>query len=206
MMSMGTIYLILVGSSFLLLLVMLLTGLGHHDATGADHDISQGLHGGHDMHIEHGHDGAFHGAELHGGDATLAEGPGILGLRLILAFILGFGGAGYIAWHYGWTFVPHWLLGIAGGLVTYFIVYQILKLLYRQQANTLVNTSRMLNTQGIVTSEILPGSVGEVKLTDPKTGQVHYMRAMANEQGTDIKKGQKVTVVSVTGGLAKVQQ
>ena len=198
-MDMGTVYLIMVGSATLFLLIMLLTGLGHHDFSGGGHDI------GHDLHIGgHGHDFDVHGIELQAGEIP-GDGPGILGLRLILAFIIGFGVAGYIGWFYNIPYVPHWALGIVGGLVTYFIVYQLLKLLFRLQANTLISTQRMVNTEGIVTSEILAGSVGEIKVIDPKTGQTHYMRAMSVSADTGLKKGQKVTVTSVTGGLAKVQ-
>lgn len=197
-MSMGTVYLLMVGGSTLLLVIMLLTGLGHHDVTGAGHDV------GHDLHFGHGHDADFHGAELHGGDIS-ADGPGILGIRLILAFVIGFGVAGYIGWVYQWSFPPHWLVGIAGGLVAYIAIYQLLKVFYRMQANTLVSASRLVGVQGVVTSEILVGSVGEVKTTDPKTGQTHYLRAMFTDPEKAVKKGTRVTVLSVAGGLAKVE-
>jgi membrane protein implicated in regulation of membrane protease activity len=206
-MDMGTVYLIMVGGSTLVLIVMLLSGIGHHDISGVGHDFGHDLSGaGHDLQFDgHGHDVDFNGVELHGGDLSGVEGPGVFGVRLILAFIIGFGVAGFIGWVYQWTFFPHWLLGIAGGLLAYFAVYQLLKLLYRLQSNTLVSTSRMLSANGIVTSEILPDSVGEIKVIDPKTGQAHYMRAMSSTQGNGFKKGQKVTVIAVTGGLAKVQ-
>jgi membrane protein implicated in regulation of membrane protease activity len=198
-MDMGTVYLIMVGGATLFLLIMLLTGLGHHDVSSAGHDIGHGLHVG-----GHGHDFDMHGIELQAGEIP-GDGPGMLGLRLILAFIIGFGVGGYIGWYYNIPYVPHWALGLVGGIVTYTIVYQLLKMLFRLQANTLVNSQRMINTDGVVTSEIMPDSVGEIKVTDPKTGQTHYMRAMSVSTGTCLKKGQKVTVVSVTGGLAKVQ-
>lgn len=198
-MDMGTVYLIMVGGATLFLLIMLLTGLGHHDFSGVGHDID------HDLNIGgNGHDFDVHGIELHAGEIP-GDGPGILGLRLILAFIIGFGVAGYVGWYYSIPYVPHWALGIVGGLVTYFVVYQLLKMLFRLQANSLVSTQRMVSAEGIVTSEILPDSVGEIRTTDPKTGQTIYIRAMSASANIGFKKGQKITVMSVTGGLAKVQ-
>lgn len=198
-MDMGTVYLIMVGGATLFLLIMLLTGLGHHDASGAGHGLGHGLHIG-----GHGHDFDMHGIELQAGEIP-GDGPGMLGLRLILAFIIGFGVGGYIGWYYNIPYIPHWALGLVGGIITYTIVYQLLKMLFRLQANTLISNQRMVGTEGIVTSEILSGSVGEIKVVDPKTGQSLYMRAMSESAGQGYKKGHKVTVVSVTGGLAKVQ-
>ncbi|HUW18192.1 MAG TPA: hypothetical protein VMW16_02725 [Sedimentisphaerales bacterium] len=59
-------------------------------------------------------------------------GPGILSFKLILFFLIGFGLGGFIAAYAKWP-VPHFVVGLGGGVVFWFLGYKALKLLYQQQ-------------------------------------------------------------------------
>jgi membrane protein implicated in regulation of membrane protease activity len=187
MMNLELVYGVMVGASALLLIIMMFLGMDHGDAN-FDHDFGVG------------HDHDFH---VGGADAHEFGGPSVIGFRLILAFILGFGVGGYLSSHYAWD-LPHWITGIIFGFAFYMLVYWLLRLLYKQQANTIVNFSTLSGVKAIVTLPFDSETVGEVKAQDPKTGQVVYIRAKTSLERT-LKKGEEVTVTSVSAGLANVK-
>ncbi len=169
----------------LLLVVMVIFGIG---------DDGGDLGGG-DIEVEGG---------MEAGDISEAGGPGFLGIKLIFSFIIGFGLAGFLAYRLHWP-IPHILSGLIGGVIVYAIVYQLLKLLYKQQANTLTSSTSVVGKKALVTSALLKGGTGEVKSEDPRTGSTVYLRARAVDPEREFRAGEEVTITTVFSGLAKIE-
>ena len=186
-MNLELVYATMVGASMLFLVILLLLGVGHGDVT---------IH--HDFNIPHSHDFHIGATDVHD-----FGGPSVIGFRLILAFILGFGVGGFLAVHYLWE-LPHWISGIIFGFAFYMLVYWVLRLLYKQQANSLVSFATLGGVIAIVTIPFDKDTVGEIKAQDPKTGQVVYIRAKTSLERA-LKKGEEVTIASVSAGLADVK-
>jgi len=173
----------------LLLVVMVIFGIGDDggDLGGGDIEAELEVEGG-----------------MEAGDISEAGGPGFLGIKLIFSFIIGFGLAGFLAYHYQWP-IPHILAGLIGGVIVYSIVYQLLKVLYKQQANTLVSSASVVGKRAVVTSALLKGGTGEVKAEDPRTGSTVYLRARAVDPEKEYRAGEEVTITTVFSGLAKIE-
>lgn len=180
------IYLLMVVVPTILLAFMLFLGLG----SGGDFDADIG--GDVDIDI----DGGLEIGEF-------AEGPGIISLRLIMAFIIGFGLGGFLSLAYGWI-IPHWLCGIIGGLAVYYLVYILLRLLYKQQASTQVNHLSLEGRKASVSIAIKAGKVGELKVTDLGTGLTSYMIARSYIENEEFEKNEVVIIKSITGNIARV--
>jgi len=174
----------------LLLVIMVVFGIG---------DDGGDLGGGIEVEAEVDVDGG-----IEGGDISETGGPGFLGIKLIFSFIIGFGLAGFLAFRFQWP-LPHILAGFIGGIIVYTLVYQLLKLLYKQQANTLVSSTSVVGKRAVVTSALLKGGTGEVKSEDPRTGGTVYLRARAVDPEKEYKAGEEVTITTVFSGLAKIK-
>lgn len=168
----------------MLLVVMVIFGIGDDGGDLGGGDIEA------DLEVE--------------GGISEAGGPGFLGIKLIFSFIIGFGLAGFLAYHLQWP-IPHILSGLIGGVIVYAIVYQLLKLLYKQQANTLVSSASVVGKRALVTSALLKGGTGEVKAEDPRTGSIVYLRARAVDPEKEYRVGEEVTITTVFSGLAKIE-
>jgi len=171
-----------------LLGVMLFLGLD----SGSDVDMDIGG----DVDIDVGMDANIDIGDLDGG-------PGVFSLRLILAFVIGFGLGGFLAIAYNW-FIPHWLVGIIGGLTIYFLVYLLLRLLYNQQSSTQISHLSQKGRKATVSIAIQQGKVGQIKVSDVKTGLTSYMTARSYVEDEEFRKNEVVIVKSITGGVAKV--
>jgi len=174
----------------LLLVVMVIFGIG--DDGG---DLGGGVEVEAEIEVEGG---------MEAGDISETGGPGFLGIKLIFSFIIGFGLAGFLAYRFQWP-IPHILAGLIGGLIVYTLVYQLLKLLYKQQANTLFSSTSVVGKRAVVTSALLKGGTGEVKSEDPRTGGTVYLRARAVDPEKEYSAGEEVTITTVFSGLAKIE-
>jgi membrane protein implicated in regulation of membrane protease activity len=132
-------------------------------------------------------------------------GPGKLSLRLIMFFLVGFGLAGFIA-VYANSPVPHLIVALGGGCVFWFLGYQVLKLLYQQQSNSQIRARSFTGKQARVTVPIPKGGMGEIEATDKQTGRSVYFSARAPNSENEFQKGETVTIRSVAGGTAVVEQ
>ncbi len=182
-MELSLIYALMVLIPALLLVIMLMAGGGGD--VDADTDLNVDL----DHEVELGDTG----------------GPGPLGIKLILAFIIGFGLGGFLGVYYEWIF-PHLLSGLIGGAVIYTVVYLLLKALYRQQANTQISAASLAGSRGVVTLRIAKGAVGEIRALDPGTGHNLHLRARAASPEQEFAPGEEVLIKSVGMGLAQVDR
>ena len=130
--------------------------------------------------------------------------PGVLSLRLILFFLVGFGLCGYLGAYFKWS-LHHVVVALVGGFIAWFLGYQLLKLLYRQQSTSHVKAISFVGKQARVTVPIPKGGVGEITSTDQKTGKSIHLMARAKEKGREYKQGDIVKINSVAGGTARVE-
>src|SRR6476660_4389160 len=138
--------------------VSLLLGMGHVGGHIGGHDIHIDLPGHHaDFHIHVGGNGHGHG--------DVSEGPGLLNMPTIMAFITWFGGAGYVFTHtlgLGAVFaVPMALLsGLTGGTIMFVLLS---RLLWPMMSKPMSRTDYQLpGTAARVVSTIRAGGVGEI--------------------------------------------
>ncbi|MCK5744436.1 MAG: hypothetical protein KAH30_06815 [Caldisericia bacterium] len=131
------------------------------------------------------------------------DGPGIFSLRLIMAFIIGYGLGGFLSLAYNWV-IPHWLCGLLGGALIYYLVYLLLKLLYSQQSSSQVSHLSLEGRKASVSIAIKSGKVGEIKVSDLRTGLISYMIARSYLEGEEFVKNEVVIIKSITGDIARV--
>jgi len=142
------------------------------------------------------------GVDIDGGDFG---GPGVLSIKLIMFFLIGFGLFGFMAKHLGWP-VYHVIVAIAGGAVVWYIGYKLLGLLYSQQSNSQIMARQFVGKGARVTVPIPKGGgTGEIEATDKDTGRSAYFSARATDPDKEHQRGETVKVKSVTGGTAVVE-
>jgi hypothetical protein len=175
------------------------TALGPHAGTDAG-----AAHPGHgaasDSGAAHGqgHGGAGHGADAGGGRVL----P-LWNVSSLLAFLMWFGAAGYVAMRFtglsaGLALVPAVGLGVAGGL----LVSAFLGFVLRGESWMRPGEYRLEGTLARVTVGIPTGGTGEIVFTKGQHQRVEGARAL---DGSAITRGQEVVVIEYQRGLALVQ-
>jgi len=138
-------------------------------------------------------------------DAGDLGGPGALSVKLILLFLVGFGASGYMGVYFSWP-LHHVLCGLIGGGAIWFLGYQLLKLLYDQQASSQVRLRSFIGKEGRVVVPIpKDGGTGEIEATNEAAGQSKYFIARAADPKKEYEKGAFVTIKSVSGKTAVVE-
>lgn len=157
------------------------------------------LFGGHDG--DHGGDHVHHDFSHEGADAD----PTIsfFSPRVIGTLTMGFGAAGAIARYYGANNLVASLWGLGSGVMLAIVMYQMTKIIYKQQASSLVATETTIGTTGVVTTAIDANGIGEVSLTVAGQYRVYLAKAA---KGKGINKGSTVKVVSVVGSQLVVEE
>jgi membrane protein implicated in regulation of membrane protease activity len=204
---------VLVG--FLMVVASALLGFAHLALPGG-HD---GFHLGHDGDAYVGHDGGVHAAahgathgpghvsagDGHGGDVSGGNG-GVLPLwnvSSLLAFLMWFGAAGYVAMRFAglsaWlALVPAVGFGVAGGL----LVSAFLGFVLRGESWMKPADYELEGTLARVTVGLPAGGTGEIVFTKGDRRRVEGARSL---DGTPVARGEEVVVVDYQRGLALVQ-
>jgi len=151
---------------------------------GADHDI--------DVDADVGLDGFE------------AGGPSVLSLKLILIFLIGFGLCGFLSAYFK-TRTHHVILALIGGAAIWFVSYQALSWLYRQQSTSHVRGALFVGREAKVTVPIPKGGSGEIFSQLEGTGKSTYFNARAQDADAEYQRGQTVTIRSVEGTTAIVE-
>jgi len=138
-------------------------------------------------------------------DAGEFGGPGILSIKLIMFFLIGFGLFGFMAAHFNWpVFHVFWAMG--GGVVFWYSGYKLLGLLYSQQSNSQLRARTFVGKEGRVTVPIPKGGgTGEIEATDNETGRSAHFSARSSDPEKGCDRGRTVKIKSVTGGTAVVE-
>jgi serine/threonine protein kinase len=148
-------------------------------------------HGDHEV----GDHGADHDA---GHDGNMS----VLSLKVFWMFLVGFGAGGYFASNAGSSELVASLWGLFGGLVMGSIGYVLMNFLYKRQGNSVVRTSSVVGSTGIVGIAILPGRIGEVRCN--VDGHDEYFQAQSRI-GTPIPVASRVKVVETMGSTLIVE-
>lgn len=156
---------------------------------GHDHDSG-------DAHADHGPGGHDISHDM---EPTIS----FFSIKVIGTLTMGFGAAGAIARQYGADYLGSSLWGVATGAALSFVMYLILRVIYSQQASSLVQTSSVIGQQAVVTVPIDADRAGEIELF---TGGQHMTYLARAAKGKEIAKGRTVKVVDVAGGELIVEE
>ncbi len=138
---------------------------------------------------------------LEGGDG---EGPGFLNLKSVSLFLMGMGIVGAIATYYmgGVVNFITSVIGVFGGVLFAGAGYQVLKLVYQQQATSLYSLQDLLGRQANVSIAIPKHGVGEVSCEI--SSQRIYREARSKSQKA-IAVGEIVYIEDIEGGVLIVE-
>lgn len=171
---------------------------GAHDGFHIGHNGHAGNGGGHNAG---GHTGAHNG---HGADGDGHSGGWPLwNLSTLLAFLMWFGAAGYIATRYAGfpaqlALMPGVLFGAAGGL----LVSWFLRFVLRGETEMDPRAYRMEGTLARVSIGIPDGGTGEIIYSKGETRRGEGARSI---DGRPIARGEEVVVLDYQRGIALVQ-
>ncbi len=141
---------------------------------GHDHD--------HDSHVDHEHDAE--GA----GEPTVS----IFSIKVLATFVMGFGAGGAIAANYNAGPLAATGVGFGTGVILALLMYAVMRVIYSQQASSLVATESIKGKTGTVTVAIGKDAVGEVTVTNRQ-----YLARSSD--GKPIERGRQVSVVDTIG-------
>jgi membrane protein implicated in regulation of membrane protease activity len=159
-----------IGGAFLLMISALL---------GGDHEIQVDVHGD----IDHPDIDAGQGWHFR-----------VLNLKVMAAFVTGFGASGALASLSGASPFITWACAIGGGLIMAVIANVIINFFYKQQSSSSYSDEDLMEKEGIVTLEIMKDKIGEVQI---KLGGINVNRSARSEDGNLIEHGAKVKVINV---------
>lgn len=141
--------------------------------------------------------GADGGAGI--GEHTLEtgeEGPSPLSLRSLMAFMTAYGASGLITSSYGWSTLASSLFGIIPGFAMAFAAYQVMRMLYAQQASSVLEIGELNGRMGVVDVAIPAAGVGKVTVSTHNGSSSFIARS---EGGIAIATGEKVVVTGSLG-------
>lgn len=195
----ATLFLYTFFVGFSLTLISALLGFLHvgGDMHGHGGDFGHG-HG----HLGHGHGHLGHGAD-HGGHADAGNSSGVspLNFQTFMAFLMGFGGVGYLSTLLG---LPGLLLALplaaAGGLGCAWLIFKWLTFLVRGERP--LGPTAYVGLAGRLTAGIRAGGTGEILYTHHGT---RTALAARSENGAAIPRGEEVVVLRYEKGIAYVQ-
>jgi hypothetical protein len=179
-------------------------GAGHaghagHDVHVGGHNIHVNLPGQHDIDIHIG--GHNHDLDHGGGH----DGPGILNMPTIMAFITWFGGIGYLL-RESLAFNGYFAVGLAlasgllGGTIMFLLLARVLWPMMSKPLDS--KDYKLPGTPARVVSPIRVGGVGEIVYT--KNGHRFTAGARSADESA-IAKGAEVVILKYERGLAYVQ-
>jgi hypothetical protein len=159
--------------------------LGAVDASGIGHGHAGDLSGGHADAGAHGH----------------ASAVSPVNFQTLMAFLMGFGGVGYLAAEAGWAF---WLAavpaGVAGGVTIAWLIYRFMRFLVKGE-RPLPPTS-YVGVIGKLTVGIREGGTGELVYSQ---NGVRMVTAARSSDGAPIARGEQVVVLRYAKGVAYVE-
>lgn len=139
----------------------------------------------------------------HGGSSDADDGPGVLSIRNISMFFMGFGVAGALAQMYTGSQTIAVISGCVTGLIFSILVFFISRFFYRQQATTESSTGSLVGKSAQVVLEVRPGCLGEISVVD-RYGTPQTFPAISAD-GSIYRAGVSVRIISFAGVTASVQ-
>lgn len=145
----------------------------------------------------HDTDGDGHPDQATDSDGEHGSAPSFFSPRIFFAFLIGFGGAGAIASAYGWAAGASTGIGFIPGLVMAIFAWAMAYYLYKQQANSALQSHQIMGAEGTIVTAIRPGELGEANLR--VNGQILPITAMSEDGASLIPAGTRIRVVSNLG-------
>jgi len=168
-------------------LVLNLVGLSGHDA---DVDAS-----GADMSAD--------AAVDHPGDAAHSTGLGILSVRSVTAFFVGFGWAGVVSLRSGISLPITIVLAFLAGSVFLFVVFYIMKSIFKLSDSGNIQYSNAVGQSGTVYIAIPAAGKGRGQIQVKVQGRLREVDAITDED-EELPTGTAVSVVKVIGDSTMV--
>lgn len=133
------------------------------------------------------------------------DGPSWFGLNMISVMLIGIGGIGLMAVYYGDVEGgPSVIVAVAGGLFFGYLIRQfVLKPLFRQQYNSLLNANSYVGLKANVTICVEPRGIGQVRFRDNNGATV--LRTARTDGAEPLDVGQTVIITDVTAGHVVVE-
>jgi len=165
--------------------------------------IVSALLGAVDAGAGHGHGGDLsHGGASHGSDLVHDSGSvSAVNFQTIVAFLMGFGGVGYVSTRFGLVFYLAALpLAIVGGVAVATLIFRFMRFLKRGEL-PMAPTS-YVGLVGTLTVGIRQGGTGEMVYSQHGSRKVTAARSIS---GAPIQKGDEVVVLRYEQGVVYVQ-
>jgi len=140
-----------------------------------------------------------------GHEAGENDGPtvSIFSMKVISTFVMSFGAGGAIARYYDLSYPISSFAGAGTGVIFAIMFWIVLRLIYKQQGSSVVESSDAVGQTGTIITPIDQDAVGEVALTVKGC----YRTFMAcSHNGKAIEKGKMVTIQSAVGGKLTVKE
>ncbi len=150
---------------------------------GGDHD--------HDHDHDHGHD-SDHGS----GNMS------IFSIKVFWMFLVGFGAGGFFSANAGSQVLTASMWGLFGGFIMGAIGYFLMNAFYTRQGNSIIKTSSVVGSIGIVDVAILPGQYGEVRCNVGTHSETFQAQSRI---GTPIPISSHVKIVQAIGSTLVVE-
>lgn len=151
-------------------------------------------------HFGHDDGGGDTGGD--GGITSGDNGPSLLSLRNLFLFGVGFGAAGCVATHLGYSLIISSIFGVVFGAIVAFIGFWFYRAISRQQATTNTDTRNLVGKKATVSTHIPQGRMGQIVTQDEHGGTV-YLNART-EADYDVDQGMQVVITEASGGTVTV--
>ena len=152
---------------------------GDHDV-GSDHDF-----GGHDAGGDHGH-----------------SGPSVFSVFNVAWFLIGFGGMGSVLRAQSVGMPVSTISGVLTGATCWGLAFLVMHILTKQQGDSTVTLSRMMNATGTVVMSTSATGVGKVQCSVAGSSQ-EFLARSAN--ATPLSEGSRVRITGDSGGVYMVE-
>lgn len=161
---------LLAGFISLLLAVLAIIGMEHHDVADA------------------------------AGSADLGHGGGgLFSIKPLTGFFLGFGWAGGIAMDMGYSLVVALVIGLAAGVALMGIVVMMFRAIYAMKSDGTVQVQRAVGAIGTVYVTVPPRKAGGGQVVVNFSGRQETFAALSGAE-SPLASGEKVRVVSLVDG------
>jgi len=171
-MALQIFYALGIVSMALLVLQLIVTLLG----LGGDHDLA----GGHEAGAFDLHGEMSHGDAVPGGHEDGMPGPGLLSLRTLLAFFIGFGWGGAFLLRLGLPIQLAVLGAVAIGGVFFLLVFWLMGLVYNLAESGTVDLRNAVGQVGTVYLPVPPQRTGQGQVQVRVQGRLRELPAMTD--------------------------
>lgn len=176
-------------------------GMGHHGGGESGHGSIHGNSGNEGSTAQGSSTG---GTGLHS-NGQVSHHVSVFNLNILLAFLLGFGAAGFIIRqvYMNIPLVFDLIAAGAGGVIFAYLVYLLLAKVLVQGQSPYLNAADFnpVGAEGTVSSTIFANRIGEISYI--LNGSYTAMPAQGRD-GREIKKGESVVIIEVKNGVAVV--